>query len=438
MTPTFKSTNDLWREHVFSILTQYWPEKTVQYVKALPISNCSIPEREILPPKLNQVALPAWCEDVGVEKHLLVPQWAYQHAQGKWDFIDWIAVIFWYTENLAERAYEKMCGPIHSYSIRLKGWNSALWNHAWVNRIALLLRKWAAMIKGSDEKSLFGSLPKAEIKLTHDVDAVSKTFPIRIKQTAFHLFNTARFLIRGKPLLSIKSFKKCLQFSMSNDNYWCFDEINKVEEQHGVKSTYNFFSLNPARKRNCKDYLMDPSYNVQGKDLQNQIRTLYNNGWSIGLHPSFDSWQNAEYFKEEKDNLESSLGHSIYTCRQHWLRFSFQDTWKMQQSCGIREDTTLGFNDRPGFRNASALTKAVWDFNQDKATNLVSIPMILMDSHLFDYRPMDDNIKLNEIKMWLNEVKFVGGSASVVWHQRVFSNDYKWGKIYSDLMQEIT
>ncbi len=43
-----------------------------------------------------------------------------------------------------------------------------------MNRIALFLRRWAAREQGMSEEDLFDSLPKAEIILTHDVDAIAK------------------------------------------------------------------------------------------------------------------------------------------------------------------------------------------------------------------------------------------------------------------------
>ena len=47
---------------------------------------------------------------------------------------------------------------------------------------------------------------------------------------------------------------------------------------------------------------------------------------------------------------------------------------------------------------------------------------------------MIEKKKIDEI---LDEIKFVGGEATVIWHQRVFHPDYNWGSEYHYLLQGI-
>ena len=61
-----------------------------------------------------------WASDLGIKGSIPVPCWAFKDASGLWDKVDWIAVAFWYMENLAERAYENRYGPIHSFGFRLR------------------------------------------------------------------------------------------------------------------------------------------------------------------------------------------------------------------------------------------------------------------------------------------------------------------------------
>ena len=56
--------------------------------------------------------------------------------------VDWWTAIFLLMEGWHERIWEKTRGVIHSYSFKLKDWDTRAWDHAWVNRIALFLRKW--------------------------------------------------------------------------------------------------------------------------------------------------------------------------------------------------------------------------------------------------------------------------------------------------------
>ena len=58
-----------------------------------------------------------------------------------------------------------------------------------------------------------------------------------------------------------------------------------------------------------------------------------------------------------------------------------------------------------------------------------------MDSHLYDYNHFNNEARLSHLKHFINEIKFVGGIGSVIWHTHVFGKDYNWGKSYIDLIK---
>ena len=140
--------------------------------------------------------------------------------------------------------------------------------------------------------------------------------------------------------------------------------------------------------------------------------------------------------KVEKNLLDEIFNINSKCCRQHWLNFSFKNTWKSQYNSGFMFDFTLGFNDRMGFRNSSCISFKPLDYKL-KRIGLYSIPMILMDSHLYDYELNDEkNIRL-KIKKIIDEVKFVGGIASINWHPHTLGNEYGWKGGYKYLIKYI-
>jgi hypothetical protein len=424
------------RKYIIDCLDRYWPTQRDFVGKFLKVER-NLPEQEILPARGELISMPDWAEDIAVDGCILVPKWAFEQADSKWDKVDWVAVCFWYLNSVAEREHEKQSGPIHSYSFRLKDWDERFWQYAWVNRIALFIRRWIAHESGHNENELFDQVPQAQILLTHDVDAISKTLAIRLKQTIFNAINAIRYLPKGKLVFSAAKAKKAFGFLLSKDDYWCFDKILRLEERQGVKSIFNFYAGKPGNKRNLKERFFDPAYDIHGQRLAEQIKMMCATGWEIGLHQSFDSWEDKQRMREEKENLENIVKTPIESCRQHWLRFSFNRTWKVQQSLGLKRDTTLGFNDRPGFRNSAAVAFCPWDHSADGAMQIESIPLVLMDSHLYDYQYYNDEDRERQLKYWLDEIRFVGGEASVVWHQRVMSKDYDWAKGYEQLLSHI-
>jgi len=425
------------REYVLDTLDRYWGGERA-LVENLPIVEHGLPESLSVKTIGKKIDMPVWAVDACVDGVLLVPDWAAEQAGNMWDKVDWYAVCFWYLHNCAEREYEKQNGPAHSYSFKLKDIDTDFWTRAWVNRIALFLRKWATFLAKADESILFGEPPAGKIHLTHDVDAVSKTFAIRFKQTAFHGFNVLRLLAKGQFCGAVNRLGKTLRFLFSRDDYWCFDQITTLEEKYGVKSIFNFYAGKPGNERNYKERLLDPAYSVHSPKLRKQIQKMNLSGWQIGLHPSFDAWSDRDRLQKEKATLEGALGASVEICRQHWLRFSFAHTWETQRQAGFNLDMTLGFNDRSGFRNGAALMLSHWDEVKEQPTSNFSVlPLVLMDSHLYDYQPYSEEQRREEIRYWVNEIKAVGGEASVVWHQRVMSRDYGWADGYHFLLKEV-
>ena len=117
------------------------------------------------------------------------------------------------------------------------------------------------------------------------------------------------------------------------------------------------------------------------------------------------------------------------TCRQHWLRFAWKNTWAAQSEAGIQVDTTLMFNDRPGFRSAAATTWAPWNTDTRKEHNLLITPTMLMDSHFYDYQPMTSAERRAAMRHWIGEVRAVSGEIAVVWHPHTLTSDYGWHRI---------
>ena len=63
------------------------------------------------------------------------------------------------------------------------------------------------------------------------------------------------------------------------------------------------------------------------------------------------------------------------------------------------------------------------------------VPLFLMDSTLFDYGT-ENKQKSDDILTALKIAETFGGTVALDWHQRVLSPDYRWGSIYSQLMEQ--
>ena len=417
------------RSHIIDALSMYWPQGK-EYLLSLPVKESYLQNIQ-LPLQLAEIDLPVWANEAGVNGKILVPA----ELCEDWKNVDWWMAAFLLLESWHERVFESNNGTIHSYSFRLKNWDTRAWDHAWVNRIGLLLRKWAANENTINEASMFGNLPAAHFIMTHDVDAVNKTMAIRFKQSAFNVFNGLRSLTKGKISTSFKKISKAATFFFGNQNWWQLDATWQLEKQYGIKSIFNFYA--DTRKKTVKRWLFDPGYSVNDKRVSSFIKNAAANGWTIGLHPAFDSWCDAALIGDQRKHISAISGKNVTTCRQHWLRFSWQHTWTAQQKAGLIADTTLMFNDRSGFRVSAALQWKPWNTGTSSSHNILTLPTVIMDSHLFDYKAMNENERCNYIKKWMNEVQAVGGTVALLWHPHTLAIDYGWGNTFEFLLKEM-
>jgi len=416
------------KQEVLGIFERYWNGRS-DVVSQLPVVRADFLPDE-LPPQLDWCELPEWASECGVDGKILLPKvWAL-----KWDQVPWYEVAWWMANGWAERLWEKKNGCIDSYSFRLSEWDARLWNFAWVNRIALFLRCWAARENKISEENLFGSLPKAELLLTHDVDAVSKTGMIRIKQGAFNFFNSARLLFSGKPRMALEKFLSASRFLFSPDDYMGIPRLMEIEKNFGLRSTFHFYSGKTGWEKSIPSMLIDPGYDISSKHLSGFLRDLLSGGWEVGLHPSALTWQQSIEITGQRTKLEAIISSPVTKVRQHWLRFSWEKTWSAQEAAGLKLDSTLGFNDRPGFRNSAALRMKVCS-NVKPEPDLESVPMFLMDSHLYDYSNLSSQDRKDTMRRWLRELKHVGGVGSIIWHTQVLGKDYGWGEGYETLLK---
>jgi len=423
-------SRELMKQHLLSALGAYWPAGR-EVVASLPIVAARPPEISGAL-SLQAVTLPEWGASCGVDGILLVPMEACQAGDG-WEQVDWWLAAFLLLECWHERVWEARNSVIHSYSFRLNGWDERVWERAWVNRIALLLRVWAARSAAVEPDKLLGPLPGARVVMTHDVDAVAKTVAIRIKQGAFHLFNALRLVRQAKWRDAWSRFQKANRVVWGGESWWNFDQLMAMEQEAGIRSFLNFYA--DPRRKTPKRWLFDPGYDVTAPRFRVMLESLVQGGWRVGLHQSFDSWNAPVVMAHERKRLQSTTPAPVESCRQHWLRFGWGDTWSTQAAAGLKQDTTLMFNDRMGFRAAAALEWRPWNPEAGDQHPLKALPTILMDSHVYDYQTMTESQRCSQFCYWLDEVKHVSGVAAVLWHTQTLSEDYGWAEGFLQLIE---
>jgi peptidoglycan/xylan/chitin deacetylase (PgdA/CDA1 family) len=253
------------------------------------------------------------------------------------------------------------------------------------------------------------------VALTHDIDCsrMEKSYALRSVMKALRLgrFSDANRRFAG---IFIKSF----------DPFINFKRIMDIEAQFGAKSTF-FFLINKKDLAGGNDL----------DELIDEMNFIVDNGWEIGLHTGYFSYDNPFKISNEKKILENALGFSIKGVRNHFLRFSVPRTWEVLSQF-FKYDSTYGYADHVGFRNGMCHPFKPCTLD-GKVINIWEIPLTIMDTTLLKYMDADAREALEWIKLLIKKVKRVRGIITLLWHnitldELIYGN---YAKLYKALLR---
>ncbi len=339
---------------------------------------------------------------------------------------------FVHLSRLEEWEAEKSGRRIRSYSRHHPRKDGRVWRIPVVN---YLFNELECRIKEKFPPVEFGGGAKPFIEFSHDVDYVEKTVPLRIKQTLFDFFNGARCLMGLEFRKGASKLRGGIAFAFGQCDYWCFDEWDAMERMLDIKSVYYIFAkVDRQRGFDLKRWLLDPSYNIaENGRLRMKCGELIGRGNGIGLHGSYYSAEDEELFIREKEMLENLLDYEITKTRQHWLNYREGTTPYIHGRAGIKEDSSVGFNDITCFRAGVASLYNPYDHRNEVSFPFTEMPFVVMDSHLYDYAARG----WVQFPGWLFQSmdRIKNFAVAIDWHQRVISRDYGWDEAYKEIAE---
>jgi len=264
--------------------------------------------------------------------------------------------------------------------------------------------------------------------LTHDVDHIYKWDTI--KKFIRHLGGD---LIVRK---SIKEFFKSLEYyvqvklKLKNDPYDTFDYLMDASDKIGTKSYFFFMSKGLTK--------FDNNYNTNSEKVQKLHSKIKNRGHFIGIHPTYNAYNNYGQLKNEKEELENFFNTQILFGREHYLRFEIPTTWQVWEDNNMRWDSTCGYADKEGFRCGVCYEYNVFNILTRKKLRLKEKPLIAMEvSIVKQENMMPENMK-NIIEKLILKVKKYNGEFVLLWHNSNFKfTEYRnYEHIYQEILDE--
>ncbi len=290
-----------------------------------------------------------------------------------------------------------------------------------------LVDEYALWLRNAVEKNCPGKIPiqprKPKIVPTHDIDLL-----YRFKNR----FQALRSIF-GRDLLINRDFEM-VRKSLAEYRAWKRDNFNdpyilailkfsEMEHATGLESFFFFKALNQGEE--------DASYAIQDTRLSRVWQELWNEEAVFGLHGSYKSADDVGRLCLERERLESCLSYpkqSVTYARQHFLRAHFAgnpnslDLW---QEADITDDYTLGFAERCGFRCGTCHPYPLYDVRNDKVTDIIEHPLIVMDGTLFDYMKLsveDARVLTQRLKQRCLDVE---GDFVFLWHNHATTREFE-------------
>jgi len=260
------------------------------------------------------------------------------------------------------------------------------------------------------------------LALTHDIDLLFSGW----KEESYCHFRKGE-IVRGTNTLRTRFQNR------ANDPWFNLKEIAEFTSTLGFQSSY--FILSTQEKFgevNHADYSLSDSL------VQDSLEQIEKKGAEIGLHAATNSYNNHHQLTKELN----TLNNNVTGVRFHYLAYDIKSTPGVLQESGITYDTTLGFAETTGFRNAITHPFYLFDITNNTCTDVVEIPLVLMDRTLQHptYLNMSPNQAFSFTEPLLEEIHKFKGAVAILWHNSFFSPcKFKpWTIFFKELIKQLT
>ena len=269
--------------------------------------------------------------------------------------------------------------------------------------------------------------------VSHDVDRPSRYGFANLKNLARRMAgDTLRGNLKGAlfgPWVRLNTKTRL----HPSDLYNTFDWIMDQSDQHGLTSAFYFICGHTST--------MDGEYQIEHHSIRNLLRRIHARGHEIGLHPSYNTYDNPNRLKCELNRLqqvcaEEGVQQTVWGGRMHYLRWKHPITLRALADAGICYDSTLGYADHAGFRCGTCMEYMAWDSIEDSAVNIRIRPLVAMECAVLAKRRMAlerDCESMEKFLSLMHACKAVGGNFSLLWHNSEL-HDKSLRKTYERLL----
>lgn len=245
---------------------------------------------------------------------------------------------------------------------------------------------------------------------THDVDFLPVGPWDSARRLARNVIITA--LLYKSPMLAMQQAGKLLQLAVGKgdplDQLPC---LVPTTIQRGLKASYYFLA------RRC--HRRDGNYQIDDPRIVEMMRFLERQGMEVGVHGSYTSLDEAQGLAAEFARLRE-LGFRAEGGRQHRLRFTLDRLIPALEGAKALYDSSLGWNECIGFRGSACFPFPLYDFEHERPTSFLEIPMVLMEGSLLAAKVPEEDWYNHVSEMLAVSRRYGWGGIALLWHPTAF------------------
>jgi hypothetical protein len=196
-----------------------------------------------------------------------------------------------------------------------------------------------------------------------------------------------------------------------------FDLIMDISEVHNIKSAFYFITADSGGELK--------RYDINHPLIRQLMRKIHLRGHEIGIHPSYNTYQNSKQTCKEFEILkqvchEEKIEQAHWGGRQHYLRWETPTTLQNWEKAGLDYDSTLGFADLPGFRCGICYEFSTFNVLERTALKLRERPLIVMEHTVLGDHYLGLNVEnpiAHKIMLRYREAcEIFNGQFTLLWH----------------------
>ena len=247
---------------------------------------------------------------------------------------------------------------------------------------------------------------------TYDVDIA---YQCKGKRLLHNMLSLSASLIKFKKVDSNNKW----QYLMNNkDAFDTFGWLDNLHKQHHLQPIYFLLTI---LERGVNDKNLHASTPAL-QELYQQLSETY----TTGIHPSWQSSEVDDLMEEEIGCLQSITNQPVTLSRFHFLRFTLPDFYYKLIRLGIKEDFSMCYGSRNGFRASFANPFLWYDLKNETITDLLIHPFSFMEATAHFSEKKTAEQALGEMIEQYDIVKSINGEFITLFHNHFLAEDKDW------------